>query len=438
MNIIGLIILITLFSEFILNIFADVLNLSRLRKEIPEPFKDIFDADRYEKSQEYLRVNTRFGLVSSAIDLTVLVFFWFGGGFSLLDNWVRSLDLGPILTGLMFMGILGALKSVISLPFSIYNTFVIEQRFGFNQTTLKTFVADRLKAVLLFILFGVPMICAILWFFEYAGNIAWLYCWIAVTIFTLTIQYIAPHWIMPLFNKFEPLPEGPLKEAIFDYARSIRFPLEDVYVMDGSKRSSKSNAFFTGFGKNRRIVLFDTLIENHTIDELVSVLAHEMGHYKKKHIAKNLILSILESGFMLFLLSWFISYEGLFQAFFVENISVYAGLVFFGMLYAPITFFLSLVTMAISRKHEFEADCFAVNTTCLPKSMILAMKKLSVNNLSNLIPHPFYVFLHYSHPPVLERIKAIEKMPLQMPEKKFVESQKMDCSSISYAKTGDG
>ncbi|MFO8085360.1 MAG: M48 family metallopeptidase [Desulfobacterales bacterium] len=438
MNIIGLIILITLLSEFILNIVADVLNLSELRKEIPESFKDIFDADRYEKSQEYLRVNTRFGWVSSTVDLTVLVFIWFAGGFSLLDNWVRSLDLGPILAGLMFMGILGALKSVISLPFSIYNTFVIEQRFGFNQTTPKTFVADRLKAVLLFILFGVPMIGAILWFFEYAGNIAWLYCWIAVTIFTLTIQYIAPHWIMPLFNKFEPLPEGSLKDAIFDYARSIRFPLEDVYVMDGSKRSSKSNAFFTGFGKNRRIVLFDTLIENHTTDELVSVLAHEMGHYKKKHIAKNLILSILESGFMLYLLSLFISYEGLFKAFFVENISVYAGLVFFGMLYAPITFFLSLVTLAISRKHEFEADCFAVNTTCSRKSMISALKKLSVNNLSNLMPHPFYVFLHYSHPPVLERIKAIEKMPLQMPEKKFVESQKIGCSSISYVKTGDG
>jgi STE24 endopeptidase len=408
MNFIGIIILLALLGEFILNITADKLNLSRLQKQIPEPFKDIYDDEQYRKSQEYLRVNTLFGWISSTVDLTLLLVFWFAGGFSILDNWVRSFGMGPIFTGLMFIGILGFLKMLISIPFSIYDTFIIEERFGFNKTTPRTFVMDLIKGLLLAILLGVPILYAILWFFEYAGNIAWLYCWIAVTIYSLIIHYVAPNWIMPLFNKFETLEDGRLKETIFNYARSIKFPLANVYVMDGSRRSSKSNAFFTGFGKNKRIVLFDTLIARHTIEELVSVLAHEMGHYKKKHILKSMILGILQSGIMFYLLSIFISNEGLFHAFYVENISVYAGLVFFGMLYFPLAFFLSLITMAISRKNEYEADWFAITTTRFKEPMVSALKKLSLNNLSNLVPHPFYVFLHYSHPPVLERIKAIE------------------------------
>jgi STE24 endopeptidase len=410
MNFIGIIILLTLLGEFILNTIADMLNLSRLQKQIPEPFKDIYDGEQYRKSQDYLRVNTRFSWISSGVDLALLLIFWFAGGFSLLDNRVRSFDEGPIFTGLMFIAILVALKAVISIPFSVYDIFVIEQRFGFNNTTLGTFVMDHIKGLLISIIMGVPLLYAILWFFEYAGDIAWLYCWIAVTVYSLFIHYVAPNWIMPLFNKFEVLGDGLLKDAIFDYAESIKFPLENVYVMDGSRRSSKSNAFFTGFGKNRRIVLFDTLISRHTIEELVSVLAHEMGHYKKKHIFKSMILGILQSGIMFYLLSIFISYEGLFNAFYIENVSTYAGLVFFGMLYAPMAFFLNLITLAISRKNEYEADQFAVKTTLFREPMVAALKKLSVNNLSNLVPHPFYVFLHYSHPPVLERIKAIDKM----------------------------
>jgi STE24 endopeptidase len=410
MNFIGIIILLTLLGEFILNTIADMLNLSRLQKQIPEPFKDIYDGEQYRKSQDYLRVNTRFSWISSGVDLALLLIFWFAGGFSLLDNRVRSFDEGPIFTGLMFIAILVALKAVISIPFSVYDIFVIEQRFGFNKTTLGTFVMDHIKGLLIAIIMGVPLIYAILWFFEYAGDIAWLYCWIAVTVYSLFIHYVAPNWIMPLFNKFEVLGDGLLKDAIFDYAESIKFPLENVYVMDGSRRSSKSNAFFTGFGKNRRIVLFDTLISRHTIEELVSVLAHEMGHYKKKHIFKSMILGILQSGIMFYLLSIFISYERLFNDFYIENVSTYAGLVFFGMLYAPMAFFLNLITLAISRKNEYEADQFAVKTTLFREPMVAALKKLSVNNLSNLVPHPFYVFLHYSHPPVLERIKAIDKM----------------------------
>jgi len=223
------------------------------------------------------------------------------------------------------------------------------------------------------------------------------------------MQYIAPTWIMPLFNRFDPLPEGELRQSILAYAQEIDFQLDNIFVMDGSRRSSKSNAFFTGFGKNRRIVLFDTLIENHTVDELVAVLAHEMGHFKKKHILKNMAIGIIQSGLMFYILSLFISYPGLFEAFFVDQVSVYAGLIFFGVIYAPLDGLLALALKALSRRHEYEADRFAVKTSGKPSAMAGALKKLSVHNLSNLQPHPFYVFLHYSHPPVLKRIEAIEK-----------------------------
>jgi len=212
---------------------------------------------------------------------------------------------------------------------------------------------------------------------------------------------------MPLFNKFEPLEDGELKTAIISYADAVNFPLKNVFVMDGSKRSGKSNAFFTGFGKNKRIALFDTLIAQHTVSELVAVLAHEIGHYKKKHILKSLIIGIVHTGVMFFLLSLFISYQGLFDAFYMDQQSVYAGLIFFGMLYSPIEFFLGIFLQMRSRKNEYEADRFAVETTKDSESMTNALKKLSAHNLSNLVPHPFYVFMNYSHPPVLERIKAI-------------------------------
>jgi STE24 endopeptidase len=309
------------------------------------------------------------------------------------------------------MATLMLFKAILSLPASIYHTFVIEERFGFNQTTWKTFILDLLKGLLLAVLLGAPLLSAILAFFEYAGANAWWLCWMAVTLFMLGVQFVAPTWIMPLFNKFTPLDDGELKSAIMSYAGSIQFPIENVYVMDGSKRSKKSNAFFnaffTGFGAHRRIVLFDTLIKQHTTGELVAILAHEMGHYKKRHIIQSLILGILQTGFMLFLLSLFISYPGLFEAFYVPHASVYAGLIFFAMLYSPLDFFIGLFMKRRSRRNETAADRFSVETTQDPQSMVDALKKLSVHNLSNLLPHPFYVFLNYSHPPVLQRIEDI-------------------------------
>jgi STE24 endopeptidase len=407
MNIFGIIILVTLLVDFILNLVTDYYNLQSLGKGLPDEFADVYDEETYDESQRYTQVRTKFGILTSVFNLAILLVFWFAGGFNWLDGIIRSWDLGDIWTGLAYIGVLIVGKSILSLPSSIYSTFVIEERFGFNKTTPKTFVIDMLKGLGLGILLGAPLLAGILAFFTYIDQYAWLYAWGTVTVFTLIIQFIAPTWIMPIFNKFEPLEDGDLRQKIRDYADSVSFALEGIYVIDGSKRSSKSNAFFTGFGKNKRIALYDTLIENHTEEELVAVLAHEIGHYKKKHIIKNMVASIAQTGVMFLLLSVFLNSQGLYDAFFMEQASVYTGLIFFGMLYAPIDMITSIVMQILSRKYEFEADAFA-STTYHPEPMAEALKKLSKDNLSNLTPHPLYVFLNYSHPPLLQRIQEIK------------------------------
>ena len=305
MNIIAVIILTAVFADFILHCTADVLNLKMLKNNIPEAFRGLYDLNNYNKSEKYLKVNTRFGWITSTFDLIIILIFWFGKFFPLLDQWARSWHKGPIITGLIYIGAFALIKVLLSIPFSIYSTFVIEENFGFNKTTWGTFLKDLIKVAILLIMIGGILLTGILAFFKYTGDNAWWYCWICVSLFTLAIQFIAPTWIMPLFNKFKPLEEGELKQSIFSYARSIDFPLKNIYVMDGSKRSSKSNAFFTGFGKNKRIVLFDTLIKKHTAKELIAVLAHEMGHYKKKHILQMTLINIMQIGLMFFLLSFF-------------------------------------------------------------------------------------------------------------------------------------
>ena len=407
MNMIGAIILFAVIGDFLLHLTADVLNLKRLTRGLPEQFQGWYDARRYGTSQDYLRVNTRFKWVVSVVDILLFLGLWFGKGFPLIDGWVRSVSSQPVVSGLLYIGILFLLKWVVSLPFALYSTFVIEERFGFNKTTWKVFVSDMAKQALLGIVLGGALIGFVLAFFEYAGPGAWWVCWVGIVVFMLIMQLVVPTWIMPLFNKFRPLASGELKNAIVAYADSIHFSLQNIFVMDGSKRSKKSNAFFTGFGRYKRIVLYDTLIENHATSELVAVLAHEMGHYKKKHIAWMMAAGILQTGIMLYLLSLFISSPMLFEAFYMETPSVYAGLVFFGFLYAPVDFFTGILMQFFSRKNEYAADRFAAETTSDPGAFAIALKKLAVHNLSNLTPHPLYVFLNYSHPPVLERLKAI-------------------------------
>jgi STE24 endopeptidase len=410
MLLITTIILTALIGTAILHWIADVLNLRVLRTDLPSEFEGIYDAERYRRSQEYLRAHTHLGWVATLFPLSILLVFWFGGGFAWLDDWVRQTIDGAVGRGLLFIGCLALARGILDLPFQVYGTFGIEARFGFNQTTRSTFILDRAKGLLLATLIGGLVLSAVILFFESAGPRAWWYCWLFLGVFIVGMQFLAPTLILPLFNKFKPLAPGDLRDAIMTYARSIDFPLSNILVMDGSKRSGKANAFFTGFGRHKRIVLYDTLIAQHAVGELTTILAHEMGHFKQKHILQHLILALLQAGVMLYLLSLFISRPELFAAFGLNQVSVYAGLVFFSLLYTPLDFLLGLWLQQRSRRHEYAADRFAVQTTSKPDAMILALKKLSVNNLSNLRPHPFYVLLNYSHPPVLERIAAIDAL----------------------------
>jgi len=402
-----IVILAALVLEYVLHLSADLLNLKALKLEPPSALEGVYRPEDYRNSQEYTRASTRLDVAATTFKLSVLLVFWFAGGFNYLDGVVRAWDLIPLVSGLLYIGILLLAYSLLTLPFNIYSTFVIEERFGFNRTTPRTFLLDRLKALALATLLGAPLLAGILSLFEYAGPHAWLYCWAAVSLFSLGLQFVAPTWIMPLFNKFTPMESGELKDAILGYARSVDFPLRNVFVMDGSKRSSRSNAFFTGFGRNKRIALFDTLIEKHSVPELVAVLGHEIGHYKKRHILQRLVISILSTGLIFFLLSIFLASPGMYQAFYMEQQSLYAGLVFFGLLYTPLEMLLSTLTQMLSRKNEYEADRFAAGTIEEPQTLVEALKKLSAGNLSNLTPHPFYVFLNYSHPPLLQRVQAI-------------------------------
>ncbi|HRK74830.1 MAG TPA: M48 family metallopeptidase, partial [Rhodothermales bacterium] len=304
----------------------------------------------------------------------------------------------------------------MGLPFGWYHTFVIEERFGFNKTTPKTFWMDRIKALVLGLLIGVPVLVLVLWLLGKMGESAWLYVWGAITLISLALQYIAPTWIMPFFNTFKPLQANdPLRQAVLSYAHNVSFPLTNILVMDGSRRSSKANAFFTGFGKNRRIALFDTLIADHTIPELTAIVAHEVGHYKHRHLLKGMITGILQTGAYLFVLSLCIKLPGLYAAFGLEQQSVYAGLVFFGLLFSPIEFLLGMLSNYFSRKHEFEADAYALETAPEPEALGEALKKMSVKHLTNLNPHPLFVFLNHSHPPLLQRLAAMERILLVKP-----------------------
>ena len=410
MNIYLVTVLVILIVGYLLEVTVSQLTLRSLDPALPEEFVGIYDPDEYGRSQEYTRVTTRFSILQASIMLPLTIAFILLGGFNVLDTWARSFGLSQVPTGLVFTALVMLLAFLIQLPFSLYSTFVIEERFGLNNTTGKTYLLDILKTILLAVVLGGPVLALVFLFFERYGGTAWLYCWLLVAVVTIVIQVIAPVIILPLFNRFTPLEDGPLQEAITAYACQQGFPLQGVFTMDGSRRSNRLNAFFTGFGRFRRIVFFDTLLAKMTGPEIMAILAHEMGHWKKKHILKMTVISLLQTGFMFALMSLFISNRGLFAAFGMDHVSVYAGLVFFGFLYTPIATVVSILTNTISRRHEYEADAYAVASTGLGEELIMGLKKLCRANMANLTPHPLQVVVGYSHPPVLERIRAIRSM----------------------------
>jgi len=415
MNGYGWVILFALLCDYSLNLAADGLTLRSLKPELPDELAGFYDPVTYETSQRYTRETLRFGIVTSTVHLVLILGFWAAGGFPALDDIVRGWHLGFVGTGLTYVGLLIFGWAGVNLPFRLYRTFVIEARFGFNKTTLRTFILDNLKILFLSIGLGAPLLAGILLFFRHAGPHAWLYCWGMSAIFILVIQCMVPTWIMPLFNRFQPLAEGELKDRIVAYAHAVRFPVREILVMDGSRRSSKANAFFTGLGRHKRIILFDTLVRRHTVEELLSILAHEVGHDKKGHLRMGLFIGIVHMALIFFLLSFFLTRQGLFDAFHMRHLSLYAGLVFFGMLYTPVEMAVSIGLNLLSRHQESEADRFAVETTGLVQAFITALKKLSAHNLSNLTPHPFDVFLRASHPPILDRIERIRRFAERPP-----------------------
>ncbi len=400
------IILFIIFADYVWERFLDYLNSTKWSDKLPSELEGIYDEDKYQKSQQYEKEKQKFSFVTDTFSFILILLMLLMGGFAYIDGFIRSITTDPVWMSLFFFGIIGLAADILFLPFSIYGTFVIEQKYGFNKTTATTFAMDKLKGWLLGAILGGGILALVVWIYSASGEWFWLVAWVALGVFMVFMSMFYSNLIVPLFNKQKPLEKGELRDAIESFSASIGFKLKNIYVMDGSKRSTKANAYFTGLGPKKRIVLFDTLIENHSKEELVAVLAHEIGHYKSKHTTLGLALSLLQTGIMLFVLSLFIGNPVLSQALGAEKGSFHMGLLAFGLLYSPLSLLLGWIFNKISRKNEYAADHFA-GKNYNADALILALKKLSVDNLSNLRPHPLYVQFYYSHPPLLKRIHAL-------------------------------
>jgi len=393
--------------QFLMETVVDYLNSRKFKDPIPEELQDVFDNKEYLKSQAYKKDNYKFGILSSSFSIALTLGFLIFGGFDWVDKIARNNTDNPILMALIFFGIIVIGSDIITAPFSYYQTFVIEEKFGFNKSSRKLFFMDKIKGWLMMAILGGGILSMVIWFFQVAGNNFWIYALGLIAVFTVFMNLFYSRLIVPLFNKQTPLEDGSLKSKIENYARKVGFKLQNVFVIDGSKRSTKANAYFAGFGKEKRVTLYDTLIQELEEEEIVAVLAHEVGHYKRHHIIINLIISILLTGVTLFILSLFINNPEFSYAIGVTEPSFHAALICFGILYTPISEITGLVMNILSRKFEFEADDYA-KTTYEALPLINSLKKLSKNSLSNLTPHSAYVFLHYSHPPLIQRIRNLK------------------------------
>ncbi len=401
------IIIAILVISFIIDQALDYLNSKHFNDAVPEELKDVFDEDEYTKSQRYKKERYTFGTLTAAISLIATLLFFFLDGFAFVDGLARSVSNNEIIIALVFFGIIMIASDILSTPFSYYSTFVIEERYGFNKTTPKTFFLDKLKAWGMGAILGGIILSAIIWFYQSTGKNFWLYAWGIITVFTVFMNMFYARLIVPLFNKQTPLEEGSLRSQIETYASKVGFTLDKIFVIDGSKRSTKANAYFSGFGSEKRVTLYDTLIHDLNEEEIVAVLAHEVGHYKRNHIIINLFAAVITTGFTLWLLSLLIGNPLLSEALHVSQPSFHIGLIAFGVLFSPISGITSLLMNYLSRKFEYQADNYA-KSTYAASPLITGLKKLSKNSLSNLTPHPLYVFAHYSHPTLLQRFRNLK------------------------------
>jgi len=398
-----------LLFDYVINQILDFLNSTTRNNKLPKKLKGIYSDEKYSKSQKYEKINQRFDFITSTFNLILILGFLYFNGFAIVDNIARGVSDNPIIISLLFFGIIMFATDIINTPFSIYHTFVIEEQFGFNKTTPKTFILDKIKGWVITAIIGGGILSLIVWFYQLTADMFWLYTWSLISVFMIFMTMFYTSLIVPLFNKLKPLEDGELKESIFSFCKKTNYTLNNIYIIDGSKRSTKANAYFSGLGKKKKIVLFDTLLDKLTSNEITAVLAHEIGHYKKKHTLVSIILTILQTGITLYILSLLVGNPALSKALGTEQTGFHLSLVAFGLLYSPISTILSLGMNIISRKNEYEADKFA-GEYLDPNSLIDALKKLSVNNLSNLTPHPLYVFFNYSHPPLLKRIEALDNI----------------------------
>lgn len=398
------IIITILVVEHLLDEWLSFLNAKNFKAPIPKELADVYDEQLYQKSQEYKLANERVSNWASWLSFLVTLVFLLVGGFSYVDNFARQLSDNQIVMSLIFFGILSLASSLLSLPFAYYGTFVIEEKFGFNKMTRKLFFIDLVKSLLLSAVLGGVILALVVWFYEQTKSDFWLYTWLLISGFSLLMAFLYTRIIVPIFNKQTPLEDGELKEKIEQYAQKVGFKLKNIFVIDGSKRSTKANAYFSGFGKTKQITLYDTLIKDLTPDEIVAVLAHEVGHYKRNHIIFNMLLSILLTGITLYILSLAIENPLFSQALGVQEHSFHVGLVAFALLYSPISTITDLLMNMLSRKFEYQADNYAKETTNTPEHLVNALKKLSRNSLSNLTPHHLYVFFNYSHPTLYQRV----------------------------------
>jgi STE24 endopeptidase len=397
-----------LLIKFTIDSVLNHLNAKHFYDTIPNEVSDVYEINEYQQSQSYKKTNHNFSKITSLFSLITTLLFFFFNGFSIVDDIAREFSNNTIVITLIFFGIIIIGSDIISIPFSLYKTFVIEEKFGFNKATKKIFFLDKIKGLLMTSILGGSILSIITWFYEFTGNYFWIYSWLLITAFSVFLNMFYSKLIVPLFNKQTILEEGELKNEIIKYVNSVGFKAHDIYVLNGSKRSTKANAYFSGFGNQKRITLYDTLINDLDNDEIVSVLAHEVGHYKRKHILYNLASSIILTGFALFILSLFIKSPILSLALGVSIPSFHIGLIAFGILYSPVSQILGILMNIMSRKFEYQADNYAKNTFSA-SPLISSLKKLSKNSLSNLTPHYLYVFFHFSHPTLLERIKNLKK-----------------------------